>query len=242
MAKKKLIDEESSEKTPSSKKDTLANILHASLNKQFKDCKVAYFLDGKEDNPSNITDWVSTGSSLLDLAISNRPNGGLPAGRIVEITGLEAGGKSLLTAHVLANTQKMGGLAILIDTENAISEQFMEAIGVDNSKLLYIQLETIEDIFEAVENIITKVRESDKTKLVTIAIDSMAGASTKSEIEGDYDKDGYATGKAILLSKAMRKITNMIGQERILLVITNQLRAKVGCVNPETTDIVVRKT
>ena len=91
MAKTKKNEEESVQKTPSkSKKDDLANILHDSLNKQFKDCKVAYFLDGAEENPANITDWVSTGSSTLDLAIANRPNGGFPCGRIIEITGLEA--------------------------------------------------------------------------------------------------------------------------------------------------------
>jgi len=91
MAKKKQTEEESAQKIPlSSKKDDLANILHDSLNKQFKDCKVAYFLDGEEDNPADITDWVSTGSSMLDLAISNRPNGGFPVGRVIEVTGLEA--------------------------------------------------------------------------------------------------------------------------------------------------------
>ena len=248
MAKKVKTEEESAQQTPSkSKKDDLASILHDSLNKQFKDCKVAYFLDSEEENPADIIGWISTGSSMLDLAISNRPNGGFPVGRIIENTGLEAGGKSLLAAHALASTQKQGGLAILIDTENSISEQFMEAIGVDNSKLLYIQLETIEDIFEAIENIIIRVRESDKKRLVTIVVDSISGASTKGEIDGDYDKDGYATCKAILLSKAMRKITNMIGKERICLILNSQLRSKLGvmfgdpwCVDPHTTCVTIK--
>ena len=68
------------------KRDELANVLASSLNKQFKGMKVAYFLDGTEDTPTDLTEWVSTGSSLLDLAISNRPNGGLPVGRITEIS------------------------------------------------------------------------------------------------------------------------------------------------------------
>lgn len=84
--------------------DDLAGLLADSLNKKFKDFKVAYFLDGSEQTPTDLTEWISTGSSILDLAISNRKNGGLPVGRITELTGLEASGKSLLAAHVLANT------------------------------------------------------------------------------------------------------------------------------------------
>ena len=94
--------------------------------------------------------------------------------------------------------------------------------------MLYLHLETIEDIFEAIEEIVTKVRESDKDRLVTILVDSVAAASTKFEIEADFDKDGYATHKAIIISKAMRKVTQMIGRQRVALVFTNQLRQKMG--------------
>jgi len=190
--------------------------------------KVAYFLDGAEDTPTDLTEWISTGSSILDLAISNRPNGGLPVGRITEITGMEASGKSLLAAHLLANTQKKGGLAVYIDTENAMNEEFLRAIGIDISKLLYIQLETVEDIFEVIENIILKIKESDKDRLVSIAVDSVAAATTKVEQAQDYDKEGWATSKAIVLSKGMRKITQLIGRERVALFFTNQLRQKLG--------------
>ena len=132
-------------------KDALAEQLATSLNKKFKDYKVAYFLDGSEDTPTDLTEWISTGSSMLDLCISNRPDGGIPVGRITEITGLEASGKSLIAAQILANTQKMGGLAVYIDTENAINEEFLQALGIDTAKLLYVQLETVEDIFEVME-------------------------------------------------------------------------------------------
>ena len=83
-------------------RDELASILADSLNKKFKDFKAAHFLDGQEETPTDLTEWVGTGSSLLDLAISNRPNGGFPVGRIVELQGMEASGKSLIMAHVLA--------------------------------------------------------------------------------------------------------------------------------------------
>lgn len=205
----------------------LAEVLVESLNKQSKDQKVAFFLDN-DDAPTNVEGWVSTGASMLDVAISNRPYGGLPVGRITEITGLEQSGKSLVSAHLLAETQKLGGLAVLIDTENAVSREFLEAIGVDTAKLLYVAAETVEQCFEYTETIIEKVRTSSKDKYVTIVVDSVAAASTEQEMEADYGKDGYATGKAIIISKAMRKITNLIGRQKITLVFTNQLRQKMN--------------
>ena len=107
--------------------DSLASTLADSINKQFKgqNYKSAFFLAGDDDAPTNVNEWVSTGCSMLDLAISNRPNGGFPVGRITEITGLEASGKSLLAAHTLAETQKKGGLAVYIDTESASSAEFL---------------------------------------------------------------------------------------------------------------------
>jgi len=210
--------------------DELAGELANNLNKKFKNSnfKVAYFLDGDTDSPSDVKGWVGSGSSMLDLAISNRPKGGFPVGRITEITGLEASGKSLLAAHALANTQEKDGLAVYIDTENAVSREFLEAIGLDLEKMLYVPLDNIEDIFEAIESIIESVRKSNKDRLVTIVVDSVMGASTKIEQAADYDKDGWATSKAIILSKGMRKITNMIGREKICLIFTNQLRSRLG--------------
>ena len=207
----------------------LAQQIADNLNKKYKDQKVAFFLDDdSEDAPTNITGWVSSGATMLDVAVSNRPFGGFPIGRITEITGLEQSGKSLLSAHVLAETQKQGGVAVLIDTETAVSREFFDAIGVDVSKLLYITADTVEDIFETIDTIIEQVRKGDKDKLVTIVVDSVAAASTQRELEADYGKDGYATDKAIIISKAMRKITNVIGRQKITLVFTNQLRQKMN--------------
>ena len=209
--------------------DVLAKSLADSLNKKFKDTnKVAYFLDGSDTTPTDIKEFISTGSSTLDLAISNRPDGGIAVGRITEINGLESSGKSLLGAHILAETQKKDGIAVYIDTETSVSQEFMEVIGIDLNKMLYLHLETVEEIFEAIEEIVTKVRESDKDRCVTILVDSLAAASTKVEMEADYDKDGWATSKAIIISKAMRKITQMIGKHNVALVFTNQLRQKLG--------------
>ena len=209
-------------------KDELAQVLADNLNKQFKDTKVAYFLDGSNATPTDVKEFISTGSSVLDLAISNRPNGGVAVGRITEINGLESSGKSLIGTHILSETQKKGGLAVYIDTETSVSREWLETIGVNVQDLLYLHVETVEDIFECIESIISKIRESDRDRLVTILVDSLAGASTKVEMEADFEKDGWATSKAIIVSKAMRKITQMVGRERIALIFTNQLRQKLG--------------
>jgi len=231
MAKKKKDTQEV--------QDDLANILADSLNKKFKDegHKMAYFIDTEKDNPSNIKQWISTGCDMLDLAIANRPDGGLPAGRIVEVQGLEGAGKSLLCAHVMAETQKLGGMVVYIDTEHAMDETFFNAIGIDFNKFLYCPISKLEDVFATVEEVITKVRSGNKDVPVTIVVDSIMGAKTQQEDEAEYGKDGYATQKAIIMSKAMRKITDLISWEKILFICTNQLRIKMNAMfgDPYTT-------
>jgi recombination protein RecA len=219
MAKKKEKEVKSADD-----RDELLQMVADVLNKSNKDGgKIAHFL-GDEENPSEIPHWVSTGSTLLDLAISNRPNGGLPVRRIVEFNGLSGTGKSLLASAIAANTQKMDGFAIVIDTENAAAPEFWASLGVDLDQLLYTQADTVEEIFERIEMIILTLRKKSSDKIITIIVDSVAGASTKAEQESDHGKDGYGTGKALVVSKALRKITNMIGRQNILIVFTNQLR------------------
>jgi len=209
-------------------RDELVELLANELNKANKDGgKIAYFLD-EQENPAEISDWISTGSSILDLAISNRPHGGLPVGKMIEFNGLEGTGKSLLSAHVVADTQKKGGIAVVIDTENSAAPDFWKSLGVDLSKLLYVQCETVEDIFEKMEQMIAIVRKSNKDRILTIIVDSVAAASTKVELESDHGKDGFSTGKSIIISKAMRKITTMIGRQKVLTVFTNQLRQNLN--------------
>jgi recombination protein RecA len=195
------------------------------LSKSLKDKGVETFTIGQEDTPTDLRDWVSTGSSLLDLAISNRPSGGIPVGRIVELSGMEGSGKSLIAAHLIASVQKTGGVAVCIDTETAVNEEFWEAVGVDMKKMVYISENCLERVFETIEDVVTKVRSNlSNDKRVIIVVDSVANLSTKAELEGGFSKEGYGTEKAFLISKAMRKLTPLIGKQRILLVFTNQLR------------------
>jgi len=214
-------------KTKAKVSDDLAHNIADGLN---TDGLPTYFL-GQDASPTDLVDFVSTGSSILDLNISNRPNGGIACGRITELTGLEGSGKSLIAAHMMANVQRSGGVAVLLDTENAVNQEFYDAIGLDFDRMVYRQPETVEEIFETIEKIVELYRKgtaAQRDKKVIIVVDSVAAAPTKREVEGDYDKDGYATDKAIIIGKAMRKLTNMIGKYKITLVFTNQLRQKMN--------------
>jgi recombination protein RecA len=212
------------------KHDKLVDILASSINKSYEDLPepVAYILGSAFETPADVTDFVSTGNDLLDLKIANCPNGGVPVGRVTEIMGWEASGKSLLCAHLLATTQKKGGVAVFIDTEAAISRGFLQAIGVNLNTLVYVSHDLIEDCFTSIEKVVETIRKSNNDRLVTIVCDSVSAASTKIEQESDYDKDGWSTAKAIIISKAMRKLTGMIARKKICLVFTNQLREKLG--------------
>lgn len=211
-------------------RNELAELIVKTMNKSQTDgSRVAYFLDEQED-PSMVVDWISSGSSLLDLAISNRKNGGLPVGRIVELNGLEGTGKSLICAHIIASTQKKGGVGVYIDTEFAAAPDFWTAVGVNIPHMVYANLVTVEEIFSKIEEIIGVVRKSDSDVLTTIVVDSLAQASCETEMESAHGKDGYNTSKAIIISKALRKITGLIGKQRILVVFTNQLRMNMNAI------------
>jgi recombination protein RecA len=147
---------------------------------------------------------------------------------MVELNGLEGSGKSLLAAHIIANTQKKGGIGVFIDTETAAAPDFWKAVGVDLSKCAYVPLTTVEEIFSYMEHIIGTIRKANSDRLLTIVVDSVAAASCDTEMEAEHGKDGYNTSKSIIISKAMRKITSLIGKQRVLIVFTNQLRMNMN--------------
>jgi len=204
-------------------RDDLALLLQKALNKSNKDgSKSSFFLD--EDNPSEITEWVSTGSDLLDLAISNRPHGGIPVGRISEMSGLQGTGKSLICAHLIRETQKKGGLAVYFDSEFAVDREFWKSFGVNVGAANYNTFVTLEELFTKIEICIGEFRKANKDKILTILVDSIAGASVETEIESEHGVTGYNTSKSLILGKALRKITGLIAQQKICIIFTNQLR------------------
>ena len=227
MARKKVL---SNTNTGITKADSILNdILVESLNKKLGD--VAFIL-GKGDSPPETKDWLSTGSTILDTIISNDidANGGVPVGKLVEISGEAASGKSLLSYMILKDCQDKGGIPVLIDTENAANEDFLRLIGLEfypEGSLVYIQVDSIEGVFKAIEDIIRRIRENDKDKLCCIVWDSVAGTSTDAEIQGDYG-DATVGLAARLIGQGLRKIIRFIGTQRVSLVFLNQIRQKIG--------------
>lgn len=223
MARAKKVNDENE----SINRDSLINMLVGKLNENVGDGSYAYVLDNT-DSPSYVKDWISTGSHLLDIAISNRPHGGLPIGRIVEFSGEEGSGKSLFCAHIAKNTQDKGGIVVYIDTEAACSTEFWKSFGLNPKYVMVKECSTIEEVFNYLEASIGYFRQINKNIPLTIIVDSIAGVSTEVELEGGYEKDGYGTEKSKILSKAMRKITQMISNQNVLVVFTNQVRQKLN--------------
>lgn len=198
--------------------------IRKTLNKDDDD-KLSWDLT-QDDSPTHVSEFISTGSTLLDYVISNRRDGGIPVGKLTEIQGEEASGKSLLCAHIIANTQKKGGIAVYMDTENATNPDFMQRIGVDLESLIYVQPGTIEKAFETIENVIKALRAKSADVPVTVMWDSIAATPPQAEIEGDYDPNSRIGLMAKALAKGLRKLTDLIGKEKITLVFTNQLKQK----------------
>ena len=173
------------------------------------------------------TDVVSTGSIALDLALGV---GGFPRGRIIEIFGPEASGKTTVALHVIAQAQKKGGTAAFIDAEHALDPQRAQKIGVVLDDLLISQPDTGEQALEIAE---TLIRSGGIDVLV---IDSVAALVPRAEIEGEMG-DAVMGMQARLMSQALRKLTAAISQTNTIVIFTNQLRQKIGVMfgNPETT-------
>ncbi len=170
---------------------------------------------------------IPTGALSLDIALGI---GGIPRGRITEIYGPESSGKTTLALHVVAEAQKMGGVAAFIDMEHALDPAYAERIGVDVDNLLISQPDTGEQALEIAEALIRS------GAVDVVVIDSVAALVPRAEIEGDMG-DASVGMQARLMSQALRKLTGAIKQTNTAVIFTNQLRQKIGVMfgNPETT-------
>ena len=179
------------------------------------------------DRPQVAVGAVSTGSLALDLALGI---GGLPRGRIVEIYGPEASGKTTLVYHVMAEAQRRGGICAFIDAEHAMDPSYARRIGVDIDQLLVSQPDTGEQALEITELLIRS------GALDIVAIDSVAALVPKAEIEGEMG-DSHVGLQARLMSQALRKLAGTLNRTDTICIFTNQLREKIGVMfgNPETT-------
>jgi recombination protein RecA len=179
------------------------------------------------DRPQVAVGAVSTGSLALDMALGI---GGLPRGRIVEIFGPEASGKTTLVYHVIAEAQRRGGICAFIDAEHAMDPSYARRIGVDIDGLLVSQPDTGEQALEITELLIRS------GALDIVAVDSVAALVPKAEIEGEMG-DSHVGLQARLMSQALRKLAGTLNRTETICVFTNQLREKIGVMfgNPETT-------
>lgn len=179
------------------------------------------------DEPIEKIDVIPTGSLTLDLALGVN---GFPKGRIVEIYGPESSGKTTLAIHAIAEVQKQGGIAAIIDAEHAFDQFYAQKLGVDIDNLLISQPDNGEQALEIADNLIRS------GAIDLLVVDSVAALTPKAEIEGEMG-DSQMGLQARLMSKALRKLTASINKAKCCCIFINQLRDKIGVMfgNPETT-------
>ena len=219
----------STKTTPVPKKDSkerliAVNIAMKQIEEQFGSGSIMRL---GEDQAKKKVPTIPTGCLGLDLALGV---GGLPRGRIIEVFGPEASGKTTLCLHVIAEAQKKNGVAAFIDVEHALDPARAETIGVKLKELLLSQPDTGEQALEIVE---TLIRSGG---VDVIVIDSVAALVPKAEMEGEMG-DTVIGLQARLMSKAMRKLAGVISKSKTMVIFTNQLREKIGIMfgNPEVT-------
>ena len=205
-------------------KEKALDLAFAQIEKQFG--KGSIMRLGSEHIVQDIP-VISTGSLSLDIALGV---GGLPRGRIIEIFGPEASGKTTLALHAAAEAQKLGGITAFIDAEHALDVAYAKRLGVRTDDLLISQPDTGEQALEIAEVLVRS------GAIDLIIIDSVAALVPKAEIEGEMG-DAHMGLQARLMSQALRKLTGIVSKSNTILIFTNQIRQKIGIFfgNPETT-------
>ncbi len=181
--------------------------------------KIAHSL--QQDNPTEVKEWIPTGSRWLDSIICKGQLAGIPVGKISEIAGLEATGKSFMAAQVAANAQKMGIDVVYFDSESAIDPSFLERTGCDLERLTYIQAENVEFVLETIEELL-----SADNKWLFIW-DSLALTPSISDLEGDFNPQSSMAVKPRILSKGMSKLTVPIANSQATFLVLNQLKTNI---------------
>ncbi len=182
--------------------------------------EVAYNL--KNDNPTEVTEWIPTGSRWLDSIVCRGKLAGVPVGRITEIAGMESSGKSYMAAQVAANAQKQGFSVVYFDSESAIDPSFLENAGCDIDNLIYAQAASVEMVLETIEQLLTET--DDKYLFVW---DSLAFTPSISDLEGDFNPQSSMAVKPRILSKGLSKLTVPIANSNSVLLVLNQLKTNI---------------
>tara|TARA_Y100001973_G_C5186104_1_gene327922 strand:+ start:375 stop:1478 length:1104 start_codon:yes stop_codon:yes gene_type:complete len=175
-----------------------------------------------EDSPTIVKEWIPTGSRWLDSIICRGQLAGIPVGKIVEVAGLEATGKSYMAAQIAANAQKMGIDVVYFDSESAIDPGFLEKAGCNVDNLLYVQATSVEFVLETIEELLG----SNENKMLFIW-DSLALTPAVSDIEGDFNPLSSMAVKARILAKGMSKLTVPIANSQSTFLVLNQLKTNI---------------
>jgi recombination protein RecA len=186
--------------------------------------EVAY--DLQDDNPTEVTDWIPTGSRWLDSIICRGKLAGIPVGKISELAGLEGSGKSYMAAQIAANAQKMGIDVIYFDSESAIDPEFMKKAGCDMSRILYVQAENVEYVLESIEDLL----KNNQNRMLFVW-DSMALTPSKTDLEGDFDPQSSMAVKPRILAKGLSKLIQPIANSQSTLLVLNQLKTNLQVQN-----------
>lgn len=220
---KKNKDVKSEVRTEGSGKAEAALLAMQQIKSKFGDGAIMRFGEARKTN----VDAIPTGCLSLDLAFGI---GGVPRGRIIEIFGPESSGKTTLAQHIVAEVQKLGGIAAFVDAEHALDPDYAEKIGINVKDMLISQPDTGEQALEIVE---TLVRSN---AVDVVVVDSVAALVPQKEIEGDMG-DQHMGLQARLMSQALRKLTGVVAKTKTVVVFINQIRNKIGVFfgNPETT-------
>ena len=175
-----------------------------------------------EENPTEVKDWIPTGSRWLDSIVRRGHLAGIPVGKVIEIAGLESSGKSYMAAQVAANAQKKGIDVVYFDSESAIDPDFLERTGCDLSSLLYIQAQNVEFVLETIEDLLA----NNENRMLFIW-DSLALTPSVSDIEGDFNPQSSMAVKARILAKGMSKLTVPIANSQSTFLVLNQLKTNI---------------
>ena len=178
--------------------------------------------DLTEQNPTEVKDWIPTGSRWLDSIVCRGQLSGIPVGKVVEIAGLEATGKSYMAAQIAANAQKMGIDVIYFDSESAIDPSFLERAGCDLNHLLYVQATSVEFVLETIEDLL-----ANNDNRMLFIWDSLALTPAISDIEGDFNPQSSMAVKARILAKGMSKLTVPIANSQSTFLVLNQLKSNI---------------
>ena len=173
-------------------------------------------------NPTEVKEWIPTGSRWLDSIICRGQLAGIPVGKFTEIAGLEATGKSFMAAQIAANAQKMGMNVVYMDSESAIDPDFLQRTGCDLESLIYVQAQSVEHVLETVEAVLDSGAE--RTLFIW---DSLALTPTVSDVEGDFNPNSTMAVKARVLSKGMSKLTVPIANTQSAFLVLNQLKTNI---------------